>query len=326
MRATVLFALPLLLVACGAPAPAKTNPAAEVVPWTATPASLEPIEDSLPVPDGTRRCAASDLTVNFGNPDALTGGSLTASLITTNHSNTPCVVAGRPGLAALGPDGRRLGVPVTKLDIPAPERVLLLPGVTQPSPHSPPVAGQAWLTLAWPTYRDRPPCTPSAPQVTGLLVDLGPGDGAVKVPVSPSMNPCGHIAVSRFQAPVLSKSSAMAPSLRVELETPSSVRAGASLDYRVKITNVGATTLSFETICPSYSQLLVRPPDLKAGGSYRLNCKPAPTLGPDRSATFAMVLAIPTSATAGSATLSWSLLGDAMRSDDARATVTVTSS
>jgi hypothetical protein len=98
--------------------------------------------------------------------------------------------------------------------------------------------------------------------------------------------------------------------LMVSISALPTTAPGSVLTYTVTLTNVDSygkpTNLAF--LCPSYVVRLDLPgADTQLETSHALNCAPAGVLAGGASATFEMRLAIPSTATAGTAGIVWQL-------------------
>jgi hypothetical protein len=112
----------------------------------------------------------------------------------------------------------------------------------------------------------------------------------------------GTLQVEAF-APVEGNNTAGLPeNLQIELEAPSSVRAGEVLRYDVVLTAVDFPVVISESDCPIYAETLAN-----ATAQFLLDCNGSDgiLIAPGEAVVFHIELPIPPDATLGQSTLSW---------------------
>ncbi|SEL49130.1 DUF4232 domain-containing protein [Streptacidiphilus jiangxiensis] len=87
-------------------------PSAAAPSPSATAPSASASASASPTTSGTPLCTAAQLTPRLGSGNA-GAGQIYTYLVVTNHSSTPCHVAGYPGLSLLDASGHQIGVPAT---------------------------------------------------------------------------------------------------------------------------------------------------------------------------------------------------------------------
>lgn len=268
------------------------------VQWVDTPAQPPPAPAHPVVPAGTRACTAFQLDAK--GSWQLNGPTVVGGIRFTNHSETPCSLHGVPDV--LITDHRHIRVDLPQQPSQTPD-----PGPTLLPPHA---ADAASIGLQWTNS-----CAALQAPVTvrvnlpdgGSVIDVDP-DGPNAFNVIP---PCGNPQASATFTvdPVQPAAAPQAPppsaSLTATIRAPASVAAGSTLVYEVTLTNPTAAPVPLDP-CPSYTESLA---GITAG--YQLNCGPVGQLPPGGSATFAMQLALPPDAPAGSAPLQWQAGGPA---------------
>jgi hypothetical protein len=95
-------------------------------------------------------------------------------------------------------------------------------------------------------------------------------------------------------------------SLDARIELPQSVARGATLSYTVTLANPTSRAVALASACPAYTEGLYTQ-SAQVRGSYRLNCAAAGSLAPNATATFAMELQVPETASPGVAKVGWNL-------------------
>ncbi len=143
----VALATAILLVACGPrQAGGETRPA--VIPWIATVAGPPPTATPRPTPTplAMRFCVAADLVLRAGRTGAAAGTTYT-TFVFTNRSTTECQLQGVPLVQLLDSLGRPVAASQDNLPGGDGGPVALLPGVTDGGGITPPVPGQAQVSV-----------------------------------------------------------------------------------------------------------------------------------------------------------------------------------
>ncbi len=261
--------------------------------------------DTISWPPGPPACLASAMRA-AGRGRNGAGGHLMQSLVFVNHGASACTLMGYPKLTLLTAAGALdlaqhdgnffVGAP--------PSPVTLEPEALDPSAIAFPRPGQtAYVVFEWDF------CPGPDPKVRGVSVDL-PAGGRVIVATAASPSRCDEpsqqfaIGVGPFQSPPRTDTTPAPRPFAVQIVAPSSVKAGSTLQYQVRVTNVSGAPYHFEG-CPAYTEVMDSVPQKLVRGMYRLNCAPVGTLGAGAIATFAMVLDIPATTPAGAQQLTW---------------------
>lgn len=299
----------LCLTACGA-VPAMTAARPNAIPWIdALPAMPTPAPRPV-IPAGTSACSIGDLRVNYDGGQGLGGGQLSATVSIINVGSNPCVLQGFPGLVLLDARGNVIKTTPSGYLITDRSDPVLLAGRGQ--------TRQAYVPFAWPAIdmtAGGAEC-PSAQTAAAIRLTI-PGGGTQTIraiqpadgPIRASISPCrGLIAVGAFQAVEPSVEPTPHP-LSYKVALPASVRAGSNLAYTVTFTNTTSAPVAFSDPCPNYHEDLYYGPGVTGPPLgkhfYSLNCQPVKAIAPRASVTFAMVLDVPATASAGEYTLLW---------------------
>ncbi len=285
--------------------------------------SLQPLTVNL----GVRPCVASDLYAVSGHGNGA-GGQVFNQVLLSNHSATPCLLAGTPQLFLRTGAGRSIPLPQVDTLAPwiqtPPGPALMAPNSPAPQPQSVQADfGQASLIYSmWdcPTNPSFSSVMIVLPNQGGTLMLLGAGasyswggecEGAV----------LQRMAVSSFVATQPPPTWVDKSPLSINVKVPGRVRAGQSLYYQVVLTNASEAPFRFHD-CPSYTEDASRP-GLKNLANYQLNCASVGWLGPNESVTFDMVIDIPADTPTGTGSLRWEMRS-AFGSGVGNATLTVT--
>lgn len=309
------------------PAPEQRTPAG-LVPWIGAvapdPLSYRPhtapttgTSSSASSPATSTLCAASALTPIVGR-----GGGISQhwSVVVSvrNTGGRPCalpgpvkVVATQPGL----PD-----VTATKSGVwgrPGPPARYL-------APHA-----EALLGVDSPGYCASYPAggaTSRGPVYHHVRLEL-PGGGSITVGVNPGVGlRCGLEATDFWtREPAPADPSDPLEYLRVTLQPPQSVRAGAEFSYVVSLLNPSGQAIRL-TPCPGYLQFArsAASSSVYVKQSYALNCAPVANLRPAQTARFEMRMTLPAELPPGKLLIGWSLVGPRPNALTATATTTIT--
>ena len=241
----------------------------------------------MPTPLAMRFCQAGDLSPRVGRTGVGLGSAYT-SIIFTNRSSTACQLQGVPVLQLLDASGQLLPQPATQQYSNDSPPVALLPGVADTGGITPPLDGQAEITVRMPTAVCLP--RPSAslviilPDRAGKLDVAWPrsgagypgcGEGLDTTPFSSALPP----------TPIPTPP----PDFTVKFVLPQSIAIGQTLKYEVRLTNIAGRDIAFTT-CPGYTEYLKGAGLLRA--RYLLNCKPLGLFKSGETVKFAMELRI----------------------------------
>lgn len=138
---------------------------------------------------------------------------------------------------------------------------------------------------------------------------------SIAVPAEPAAYVCQGLGVGSFEAPPAPVGPTPAPLLpAVTVRAPASAVVGKPYEYLVKLTNDTQQSMNLTAMCPNYEEELFADiingssPPLRGKHFFQLNCAPAGTIAPGNSATFGMVLDVPSGATPGTYALIFSLV------------------
>ncbi|TMF02850.1 MAG: hypothetical protein E6I39_00170 [Chloroflexi bacterium] len=318
-RTLLLMGLGLLAIAgCGPlhPLSAASTPGG-TIPWKALPADLTPTPvpspQAMPVPPGTRACTAGDLAgVAVGSQGAT--GHVIASFAFAGTSTSDCYVDGTPTLTALDSAGKALlftqRAPFFPPDVTGPQ--LVSPGPV-PEPHTALKYGQTGLTIDWVSQPEACPGQRGVTIAKAVIAIPGGGSLTIALPPAPQAYACQRLGVGSFESPPIPVETPPPPPLPgVKVKLPESAVAGKPFDYLVTLTNNTKQPMNLAATCPNYEEELFADiihgsPPLGGKHFYMLNCAPAGTLAPGRSATFQMVLNVPADAKPGTYTVLFAL-------------------
>jgi uncharacterized protein DUF4232 len=262
-----------------------------VLPWIDT--AAPPVDDSLPPSHpASPACVAGalDATARIGNGAA--AGTAYTSIEVINASTAPCSVGGYPTVEYVDPDTHdKKAVPLdhdtTTGTSTAP--VTLLPGE----------AGRFTMrrTNGYGGYPSTAPECAHPHTYNNLDLKMPDGSrydlGGLDISVQ-----CGTITVVPWGAAPLPT---RLLGLVADITAPATVKAGATLDYTVSLTNMTAATITLDP-CPGYQELLT------AQKSYQLNCL-VPTIAPHATVRYDMRIPVDASAPVGQEQILWSLVG-----------------
>jgi hypothetical protein len=266
--------------------------AVTVIPWV--PASPPPPV----VPPVARRCRLAQLHV--GGADRRAGvffNGATGSLVgwvTYHNDGRTCSLLGRPGVRLVG------GPSATVHQLQKPLQLVAFSPDVLPPPFSTralPHARTAIVEIWWSNW-----CASRAPTAVELTLPSG-GSVRLKVAHAPRCDAPGSpstVSVGTFTPFV----PAPRPSTRLPLSIGFNrasyrVAAGTVLRYRVVLRNTSRKPFRFPR-CPLYVESIGQAAEI-----HLLNCRPAGTLRPGGSATFAMELRVPKRLRRGRNELFW---------------------
>jgi hypothetical protein len=276
-----------------------------VVPWIDAPTVTPAPSDSSPPPRAAdaRPCLAADLTAQLAAGGAAAGTETTLVQF-RNISDSMCVLKGFPVVTATEP-----GLP----DVAAAHDLFPGTSTANMAPGQDTRLALEW-TVMCPAGRGGGG-SGGAPYHT-LRVAL-PGGGTVEVSDDTGWDLTCGLWTGPFYVPEPEPPNPYAP-LRASLEQPSSVAAGSTLIYVVKLTNTSDEPIAL-TPCPAYIQL--------AGTSGQdvetLNCDPVGAIDAHQSVRFEMQLAIPANAPQGPAKLAWQAVWTDSQRTSAASVITV---
>jgi len=301
-----------LLASCTSGTAPPQASASGVVPWKALLGVESPLvaPAPLPVPAGTRRCAASDLVGGQMTTQGMTGGQLASEVNFVNRSATPCRLDGPPGLVLRNSSGTVLARPTSTPPGAGTISILMAARRTLGSPHSPSRPGAAVAELIWSPQDLAEPggtCPTATPTVATMSFTFPGGGGTVSIALAPSVPlfaPCGGVKLAGFQGTV-SAVPPTAPTLAARLVVPRPVVPGRVLKYLLVLRNLGATAVDLRRLCPTFTEGLAAS-GFKAFQTYSLNCAAAGTIGAFQQRTFAMQFQVPKDVPHGVVDLEWS--------------------
>ena len=272
------LALAVVLAACGPwPAPAgDARPA--VIPWISTAAAPE--STPTPTPLAMPFCRAGDLSVRVGR-GGLSGDT---PVIFTNRGSTACQLQGIPRVRLLDSSGQVLSPLPTAMDVADEAPVNLSPGVRDGGGTTPPVVGQAQLTIFLPSDL----CLPRPSVKLQIVLPNGAGEFAPDWarPAYQALDCSQRFFVAPFVSGISPTPEPFPPpDFSLEYILPISVAVGETLKYKVVLRNVSGRDIRFTT-CPSYLESIKGAALLRA--RYLLNCKPVGVFKSSEAVTFAM--------------------------------------
>lgn len=289
--ATAVFALAMSLSSSGA-TPASSTP----IPWLDAPLPLYhlPSPKVIPYPTNAPPCEAGVVRVRHGRGGAATG-HLLDELLFTNTSTKPCLLRGYPRVEATSPTGAQVVLHPSHGTFFGP----LIPATLAPHGHSLldfETDDACDNGLEQPThYRHLRFTLPSGGSVSG---------GSISLTVV-----CG-LAISSFglkpRYTDIYAARGTPGALQVRINLPKSASPGGTLTYTVTLSNPTRQMIRFPSTCPGYTQGFYTT-GAQVHGSYRLNCSTVRSIPPHASATFAMELQVPQSASTGLAKFGWNL-------------------
>lgn len=309
------------MTACAAtPIHRIAAPIVTPVPWAALPPAAPTPQAQptlLPVPVGTRICAAGDLQARFGYPNGA-GGLNFRAVVLANQSTSPCQLSGTPQVQLADSMGRPQAVPTAPNLPPATSSRTDLPPLGGPvllQPNSPLPTGYAMtpgtasVTLTW--RRDDLGTCPNPSPIAAVVLSWPGSGGSLRVATESdtaiSLSTCTGLGVAPFAGvqPPAPEPAPRAALLSATIELPR-VRAGV-VEYTVRLYNGDTRPLDLAAEqCPNYSEILIGAGGTPAAkGVYQLNCTGV-IIPPGGASGFAMRLPPPTN-TAGSYTLQWTL-------------------
>jgi hypothetical protein len=336
-RAVLALTVLILLAGCETsphpvPPQGASGPIPGVIPWTPLTPDLTPPSPSLgpvPLPPGTPRCQATDLTgVWVGQNGA--GGRIYTSFRFIGAGSAACYLDGTPSVGLVDSTGQSIAFRQRTLFgvTPQPGPALIEPGPA-PAPGLGLKLGQADLTLDWVT---QPELCPGAPQVVpaqALVAIPAGGIFTVAFPRAPAAAICSGLGVGGFEGPYIPIQPSPPPPLpAISMQVPSSGRVGVALPYLVTLTNDHPQALDLIALCPTYEEELFADvqngsPPLGGKHIYALNCRFAGSIPAGRSVTFQMVFLVPADAARGTYTLVFMLGYWNAMSSYSQATVTL---
>jgi hypothetical protein len=311
-RLVAALAALLMLGACDS----SQQPAARVIPWVPLAPNLTPPSPSVaPVvlPPGTPPCQATGLVGAVIGSNGATGHALT-SFAFAGVGPASCYLEGAPAVGLVDGSGQAIAFKQRPPFMPSqqPGPALVDPG-PPPTPNTAVKIGEAGLVIDWATQPEV--CPGGTPVVPAEALIAIPGGGilSVTIPAGPPAYVCQGLGVGDFEGPYLPVQASPPPQLpAISLELPHSVRVGQPLEYLMTLTETRAQPLDLVALCPTYDEELYADivngsPPLGGKHVYSLNCAPAGTLKPGASATFRLVLKVPTDAAPGTYTFAFGL-------------------
>ncbi|MGH7760487.1 MAG: DUF4232 domain-containing protein [Candidatus Dormibacteraceae bacterium] len=256
-------------------------------------------------------CTAHELIAMDDGSQGATGHVVTSITLAASGTSA-CFLDGTPSVTLLDSAGDDLAFKQHDAYFPASVlgRALLEPG-PPPDPHMALKAGQASLSIDWVSQPEA--CLGEAPAaIAGARIST-PGGGAVTVEIAsvPAAYACQGLGVSSFEGLSMPVEKSPPPPLpSASLTVPSSAHAGRAFRYLVTLTNHTAVSIDLVANCPNYFEALITPAHVVSFTGkqfYRLNCAPAGTLAPGRSATFEIKLDVPADVQHGPYSLAFTL-------------------
>lgn len=246
-----------------------------------------------PLPYGARFCAPPDATIRLDDTQLLDSLRTAYYLDVANVGAATCILRGRPVVEVRG----------------TPELPVRIADLRSFVAGYPP-AGPAWGlepggSASVVAIFSEGLCFPGTKHARVSLRFLLPS-GDTGAAISHRACPPGPlVSVTPFMPPPLPEPEIPRWPLRAELELPQRVDAGATLEFRVRLTNESRAPFRFP-YCPSFTVGTV---------TETLNCRPMGTLERRAHALFAMRLPIPASAQEGARQIVWQLAtyGDVTR-------------
>lgn len=275
-----------------------------IVPWSsATPAP--PSTPSAPVTLDAPACRADQLAGGDAGWGGATG-SLLGRFLIWNTSASPCRVVGSPSVVIVDGAGRSLKATDVTAPTPSARPIVLGPRQSAPAVGLEPASGLASDTLQWFNWCGASPRGPLSLAVTlpeGGVLHLpvvGYGVTTSAAPITPRCDEPAMpstVTVSAFEETTgpspTEPAEVPAEGLRLALEVPDQVTAGAALHYVAALTNPTASSISL-TPCPAYRESLVTASGQLAV-DHLLDCAAVASIGPGQTVRFGMVFEIPSS-------------------------------
>jgi Protein of unknown function (DUF4232) len=284
---------------------------------------------ALTLQAGATACTAAQLE-GVGDNGGVGLGHHDLPVFLRNKSAQPCWLEGYPDIAILDATGNVLAQAVGQSDRGtyfADGLVVRLPMEVGTPPLNPNVMatitqnvapGQAFFNVEWWDCAQR--------QARTMRVTLSHGGGQLQVPYnfqgpqSPACPVAGgpQLGLSRgpFSPGGVTWTTAYIP-FRVTIAAPPGVVRGATLVYRVTVTNLSTDDYLLDP-CPDYTEILGAKEPV---AEYQLNCAVAGGIAAGRSLTFEMKMDVPTNVPVGRTRLLWAL--DDLRLDGASATTPI---
>lgn len=292
------------------PAPVVNHSLRGAVPWIDQPAPRyqpPPPSRATPPPTDARPCRAGDVAARFLPRGDGAGGHLFIQVRFRNVSGSTCVLKGYPTRVV----AYQAGLP----DITA------LKGSFFPNQPTENIAPGHTAFLGLETDSEcaaRPGGGPAGPPYHHVRVSLSGGTVAV-TRHEPLDLGCG-LRMTAFFVPQAPPPEPQDPisNLQATLRLPRTVRAGATLEYGVELTNPTSRTISLDR-CPGYVEAMSHSSGSTSGLSsnlvlkfnYALNCAPVGAIGPGDTVLFAMQ--VPAPKQPGEYRLDWDLFEPVLR-------------
>jgi hypothetical protein len=255
-----------------------------VVPWADLPYADLPAPTLSPRPSAAA-CGPAALKSDGVTHDGA-GGTTFHHLAVHNKGTSVCTLAGHPALT-----GRRKGRTVP---IPAHTNTMAPPPVAGATPATIGPGDEADLIIE--TYGG---CLDGRPAIVYADVRVLVAGGSIALGEDLDAT-CG-VSVGQW-ARSGPEPEPVPLGLTAEIAAPASVQPGTDLTFTVTLVNPQDHPVRLEP-CPNFIMGLS---DIKAGGVHQLNCQ-GRTISAGGRLAFAMVLAIPSSAPAGTVMISWTL-------------------
>jgi hypothetical protein len=267
------------------PRAADTGSSATATGWVDHPAAIPAY--STPRNPGIAACDSADLGVRLARHGVLSLGTYAYIYSATNTTSHDCYVSGLPSVELAG---KTAAGGANLLDV---EAGVLTPGAS--------------ATFAV-TQSARASCTPAVTSdgVTRTSavtprVEIGARSAATSAGTVLIGNCTDSTVTPIGLAPTQPAPDAFTP-LDVELQVPTSVRAGTTLQFTVTITNPTRAAIRLSP-CPSYEIGISSAPTV----AYELNCS-APVIEPGQTRSYEMRYSVPAKTPAGLAKIGWFLL------------------
>lgn len=241
------------------------------IPWVDTKPAAQPPPTA---------CPPGKLTISLGRA-GLWHGQARQTVEIRNDSGAACTLP--TTISATAVTGQGTTTPADASGLP-PQPVALIPG--------------QMASL----YIDSPGCGRPAQKADTVTVRIADGSPVALTGARVYVE-CGNPIIRElYVEPIEPATQSIAVSAKIS--APDRVPAGTTLRFTVTLTNDSDSPITFDG-CPAY---LMGLKPTEAGGTYRLNCSVSPTLDPQQSRTYEMILEVPTSAD-GVGQLGWSLIG-----------------
>jgi len=251
-------------------------------------------------------CTAASLVAFSGGWGAAAGSSY-AQLVVLNVGGVDCVLPASPVLELRDAHGGLLasaaGEPTAAVDLPANRTALAMMGFSDWCTAPPPMPLTLDLVLG-----SQSTLQVGHPETDTAAIPL-PSCGSAPASSPPNFFYNDAFTVTGMAPPPDPDPGDLLP-LMVSISALPTTAPGSVLTYTVTLTNVDSygKPANLALLCPSYVQRLDLPgADTQLETTHALNCVPAGVLAGGASATFEMHLAIPSTATAGTAGIVWQL-------------------